>query len=325
VQPFQSRADDAPQLARAAQALREAQQVVLCTHISPDPDGIGSELALAHALHAMGKRARIVNVDGCPRICRGLVGADGIERWRKEALEQADLVVALDVATKRRLGWPEGFGLSAPLLNIDHHRSNELFGQINWVDPAYPATGAMVFDLLFALGVTIDAPMADALYLALMADTNGFRARISPSVHRMAASLIEAGAQPARLARTLFGSRRVSSARLLGALLAKMTLRDQGRSAWLIADAALVQQLGADWEDFEGIVEQALAIEGVEVAVLLRPLEDGCYKASLRSWGIDVGSLAARFGGGGHPQAAGCAIASDAIPALQQAVSALLA
>ena len=309
---------------RARELLAAAERIVLTTHQSPDPDGVGSELALMHALRALGKSVRIANRDGAPRACAYLPGADEITT-DAGAIEAADLVVVCDASDPGRLGWPDDALAGRRVLNLDHHATNARFGTVNLVDPAYPATGALVRDLLARMGAPVPEAAAKALYAALLADTNGFRVRADARVHELAAELVRLGADAEEAARELF-RKRVEAVRLWSRVLGAMELHDGGRSAWLVARPEDFAATGADAEDLEGLVNEALAIEGVEVAALLKPAEAG-WKVSLRSWAANVGAIAEGFGGGGHVRAAGCLLRmplEEALAALRAEVSARL-
>ncbi|HKI59714.1 MAG TPA: DHH family phosphoesterase, partial [Mariprofundaceae bacterium] len=189
-------------------ALSDAKGIVLITHQNPDSDGIGSQLALYHALKAMGKSVWIHNLHPVPRICRYLEGSDEAGTGDKfEHLDQVDTIISLDCGAKSRLGMPELFYAGKTLINIDHHASNVGFGEINVVDADYCATGAMIYDLLIDLDISLSAAMASALYVALLTDTASFRlSTVSADVFRMAAELVEAGADPAEASRAVYGS-----------------------------------------------------------------------------------------------------------------------
>lgn len=315
----------------AIAALKSARAVVLTTHRTPDADGIGSQIALYHVLKGMGKQVAMCNRDVVPRICRFLPGADAIRVGECAATpEDADVIVSLDAGARSRLGMPDSFFAGCTLINIDHHISNSNYGDINMVDARYCATGAMIFDLIRALGVALPAESAQAMYAAVLTDTASFRlATVTPNVHRMVADLIDAGAQPAEVAAAVYGSHRACRFTLLRHALDTLAMHDDDRSAWLYVDDGMYRDSGGDAEDTEGFIDYARSIEGVLVAVFIRPETDGSWKVSFRGrQGADVGALAAQLGGGGHRYAAGCTMQGslDAVrQQVRQAVSAMLA
>ncbi len=320
-------------LARAAAMLQAADDILLTTHRNPDGDGIGSQLALFDALRGMGKRVRMHNRDGVPRIYRFLEHAEeiGAGAW-PDGEPVPGLIVSLDCGARERLGFDEAFFAGARLLNIDHHASNDRFGDCNLVDASFCATGAIVRELLRALDAPLTPASASALYAALLTDTASFRLDVADAAaHRLAAELIEAGASPGGIARAIYESRSMQSLKLLRMCLDTLRLRDGGLSAWMHVDAAMYEASGADIEDTEGLIDYARAIDGVEIAVFVRPegRQGGRWKASFRGKTCaDVGALAESLGGGGHRHAAGCTLAgslAEVQAQLEAAVSRALA
>lgn len=294
-----------------ASALESANGIVLITHKNPDSDGIGSQLALFHALKAMGKQVYIHNLDPVPRICRYLEGtAEATYGCEFDHWDRIDTIISVDCGAQSRLGMTDAFYEGKTLINIDHHASNSCFGQINVVDAGYCATGAMIFDLLLFLGIELTPAMASALYVALLTDTASFRLpTVTADVFRLAADLVEAGAKPVEAARAVYGSNTHARIELLKLSLDTLQLHNDGRSAWLHVDQTMYRNTGADDEDTEGFIDYGRSIGGVAVTVFLRPENGGSWKVSFRgAEGIDVGALAARLGGGGHRYAAGCTL-----------------
>ena len=314
-------------------AIDAAEKIVLVTHCNPDGDGIGSQLALYDALTATGKSVTMFNFDGVPRIYTFLDHADAVGRgqWLAEK-SGGDLIIALDCGSKGRLGMPDAFYKGATLLNIDHHASNELFGDINLVDARYCATGAMIFDLLIAMQVSISKAIASAIYTAVLTDTASFRlANATAAVYRMAAQLIDAGAEPWPISVNIYESRPLAGLKMMSACLDTLAVRDQGRSAWVHITREMYEATGADVEDTEGLIDYARSIDSVEVAVFIRCDErrENCWKVSFRgkTW-VDVGALAASLGGGGHTYASGCLMRGsfdEVHSTIEQAVSKIFA
>ncbi|MDQ6970640.1 MAG: DHH family phosphoesterase [Mariprofundus sp.] len=296
-------------------AIAAADKILLTTHCNPDGDGIGSQQALYDALIGMGKDVLMHNFDGVPRIYEFLTYADRVTKgaW-KAGVQDADLIIALDCGSKGRLGMVDAFYAGAQLLNIDHHVSNKHFGDINIVDARYCATGAMMFDLLIAMDVRLNKTSASGIYAAVLTDTASFRLpNATATVYRMAANLIDAGAEPWPICVNIYESHPLGGLKLLTACLDTLTMRDQKRSAWVHVTHAMYESTGADVEDSEGLIDYARSIDGVEVAVLIRCDENSdnnhndAWKVSFRGkTTADVGSVAASLGGGGHRHAAGC-------------------
>jgi phosphoesterase RecJ-like protein len=291
--------------------LNDAKGIVLITHKNPDSDGIGSQLALFHALKNMGKKVWIHNLHPVPRICRYLDGSNEAGMGDQFIhLDDVDTVVSLDCGAKSRLGMPDSFFAGKTLINIDHHASNASFGQVNIVDANYCATGAMIFDLFISLNIVMTPAMAAPLYVALLTDTASFRlSTVTADVFRMAASLVEAGADPAVAAKAVYASNTHARLELLKLSLDTLELHDDDRSAWLHVDQEMYLKTSADTEDTEGFIDYGRSIDGVLITVFVRPEGEDCWKLSFRGVnGMDVGVLAAELGGGGHRYAAGCTL-----------------
>ncbi|MFQ5519306.1 MAG: bifunctional oligoribonuclease/PAP phosphatase NrnA [Mariprofundus sp.] len=309
-------------------AIEQADNIVLITHCNPDGDGIGSQLALYDALTARGKQVQMHNRDGVPRIYHFLKYADQVTQADWQGDSAVDVIIALDCGAFGRLGMPESFFAGSTLINIDHHASNKLFGDINVVDARYCATGAMIYDLLLAMDLPLTADSASAIYSAVITDTASFRlASASPAVYRLAANLVEAGAQPWPISVNIYESRSLAGLNMLTSSLNTLGLRDDGRSAWMYVTREMYQQTGADVEETEGLIDYARSIDGVEVAVLIRMDERDStrWKISFRgkTW-ADVGAVAAGLGGGGHVYAAGCVLQGsfeEVCDKVQQAVT----
>ena len=319
-----------PDWQQACEAIRQASGVLLVTHRNPDGDGIGSQIGLYHALKDEDKQVRMHNLDGVPRIYRFLEGADMVTSGDAfPAMDDSALIISLDCGNRRRLGLPAGTYERCRLLNIDHHASNPGFGSINLVDADACATGALVFELIRRLALPLSAAAASGLYVAIMTDTGNFRhANATSAVFRMTADLIDAGARPAPIAGAVYENNTPGRLGLLSACLQTLELHDGGRSAWLHVTPEMYQRTHTDMEDTEGFVEYARAVQGIEVAVFIRPDNNDSWKASLRSKnGADVGSLAESLGGGGHRFAAGCALRgslAEVTALLRTSVSTLL-
>lgn len=292
---------------QALQAIRQAQSVVLFLHQRPDGDSVGSNLAMALALSAMGKAVKVLSQDPLPSYLRGLPGAERVER-PEGAPSFFDLALALDCADKERTGaalpWLEGAGL---VVNVDHHSSNTFFGHVNVVEPEAAATGELVYRLLLDLEVPLDEGVAKNLYVALLTDTGSFSfSNTTPAAHRMAAHLLELGVKPAEVAEEVFGSRSEAGLRLLGRAILRLQKDPSGRLVWSYLRHEDFEELSADPGEGEGIAQELRRLEGVEGAFFFREERPGVWRVSLRSRGrLDVAELAGVFGGGGHPRAAG--------------------
>ena len=293
--------------------LKRAKRIMLTTHRNPDADGIGSQLALYDCLKSMGKDVSIYNRDAVPRICKYLPSSDVIRIGDISDINGVDTVVALDAGAFSRLGFTQDIFESACLINIDHHASNPLYGNINVVNADYCATGAMVFDLIQHLGESLSYASATSIYAAVLTDTASFHLdRVTADVHRMTAELIEAGAEPSVAADAIYDSQPLARLSLLTLSLQTLSIENEGCSAWTHVTQEMQDETGADHEDSEGFIDVSRSIDGVKIVVFIRPESENRWKVSFRGKeGFDVGKVASTLGGGGHRYASGCAVSGS--------------
>ncbi len=278
---------------------------VLTSHARPDGDAIGSALACCQILRAMGKHADVVMRDGVPRIYQPLPFADKvIQADRINGAYEAAIILECDSIQRTRLeGLEDRF-----LISIDHHLSGRPFAHVNWIDPTAVATAEMVYKLGWEAGVQTTPDVANCLYTALITDTGSFMFEgTNEQTFALARELVLAGADPVRCARNVYFGHSTAKMRLLGSALSN--LHREGHLAWIWVTREQMERAQAKEEDCEGIVNYALSIQDVEVAVFFRELPDGRYRVSLRSKGaVNVAAAAERFGGGGHKCASGCSL-----------------
>ena len=289
-------------------ALQSANSILLCTHIFPDGDAIGSTLAMGRVLKKLGKQVTLACTDPVPGSYRFLPGTEAFVQ--PEALDGAafDVGFAIDCADLKRTGaCAEAFSRCPVTMQIDHHPTNPSYAQINVVDGTAPAAGCIVRRAIRALGVPLDAETAQGLYCAISTDTGNFCFRgTTPEAFRIAAELVETGFPLAETARSVHLLREEPHIRLLGRALISLRLFGGGRCACMRVTRADFDAAGAQPEHCDRIVNYALNIPGVEMAYLADGSEEGWVKASLRAlapW--NVSGIAQKFGGGGHVLASG--------------------
>lgn len=300
-------------IARFLTLAAPGRDVVLTTHVHPDGDGLGSQLALSELLTQLGCRVRIVNADPPPRSLLHLPGASDIEHYDADhhdaAIESAHLVVMLDNSDPQRLGPMEAVVRRARGVRacIDHHPNPDPFWQLLLVRDTASCTGILVHELYRAARVAPSAGAAAALYAALVSDTGRFRfANTTAEAFRIAAELVDAGARPAQTFSQLDERVAEGFLRLFGETLNAMEVRARGRLVVLRVALEAVERYGAAGDDMADIINNALLLESSRLAVLFRELAPGRTKVSLRSKGpVDVNVLARRHGGGGHRNASG--------------------
>ena len=295
--------------------LRNGERFLVCSHSRPDGDAVGSILAIGMFLEQMGKRADMVTADRIPIIYRTLPGADCIRTTTHvHGPYDAAILLECDSPGRSRLAGLEKF----LLINVDHHATGRPFGHINWIDHKATSVGELVYRLILAAGARITPEIATCIYTTVLTDTGGFiYGGTSASTFGLARELVLAGANPISIAQDVYFSTAISKLLLLGAALSN--LRREGRLAWLsITHQDMVRTCAVE-EDCEGIVNYALSIAEVEAAVLLRELPEQRIRVSLRSKGkVNVAAIAERFGGGGHENASGCALAGPLARATDQ-------
>lgn len=305
-------------------ALRKSKHPLILSHIYPDGDGIGSELALFRALRQLGAEPAILNSHPTPEKF-GFLDPEGVvtvaERPEPSDADRgkivtADLFVILDTCDPHRLGAlrPLVWGAQAPRCVIDHHVCDDpsVF-DIIWSVPASPSTGSLVIDVIEALGVPLTADMATPLFVALSTDTGWFRfGNASSDAYGCAARLVAAGADPESLYTLVFESSPIARTRLLGELLAAAQSSMDDRIVYSVLRRQMLEEHGVPYEEIDGFIDHLKGVREAEIVFLAVELSPGRYKVSLRSRGaVTIHSLATGFGGGGHAQAAGCRLEGD--------------
>jgi phosphoesterase RecJ-like protein len=292
--------------------LRQAGSVTIISHVRPDGDAYGSMLGLGLSLELAGKRIHLVNQDGMIPMYAFLPESHRVQRSTPQAPE-ADLLIAVDTSTFERLG-PDCVSWNRPVdLNLDHHASNTLYGRTNLVDAEHPSTASLLWQLIREGGLPVDARVASALYTGVSTDTGSFRYRgTTAATFRAAAEMVDAGADPAELARHCYQSTSPQRFQLARLAMQSMQIEMDGALAHLAVTREMFEHSGAAPEDTEGLVEKLLEISTVRVGALFESMPDGKLRVSLRSKkDLDVGKVAGEFGGGGHRLAAGIRISGD--------------
>lgn len=293
--------------------LSEYQSFALLSHVRPDGDAIGSQIALGFALEAAGKTVRLLNEDGLPDNLAFMAGSDRLETPPSEPLD-VDVVIALDTATKPRLGDKvlAAVGHNERWINIDHHKSNPGYGDLNLIDATSPATGQILYELIQSLGLEMPDETRDAIYVAVSTDTGSWQySGTTAASYEMAADLVRRGLDVGGINALIYDNHPMRRVELMRALLNTLETGAGGRLAHWELDQATVRRLGVKPEDSEGLIDIIRAIQGVVVAIFFEELEDGKIRVSMRSKDrrIDACKICMTFGGGGHALAAGIRMA----------------
>jgi phosphoesterase RecJ-like protein len=288
---------------RIVDEIQRRQRFVISSHVRPDGDAIGSQLAMAYALRHLGKQVRIVNGDQPPTPLLVFPGVDQIEVMT--AIDDpADAVIVMECGDLARTG-VSGFDRGY-VINIDHHPGNTMYGALNWFDLSAAACGEMVFALVEALGVPLTTEIATHVYVAILTDTGSFHySNISPRTFEICRRCVEAGVVPPAVARSIFDSNNLGRLKLFGAVLSKMELDPTGRLATVYVDRQLARDCGGTYEDTEGLINLPLTVKEIQAVVFFKENGPDDWRISMRSKG-DINAVAKQFGGGGHKNASGC-------------------
>jgi bifunctional oligoribonuclease and PAP phosphatase NrnA len=299
-------------LVAVAEAIRSHDRFLITTHENPDGDALGSILAMKLALQQLGKDGFLYLSGTIPLPHEyDFMSLDGLSRQAPPDTAER-VVLALDCANERRTGPDSGLLDAAPLvIDIDHHHDNTRFGDVNLVVPDASSTGEILYDLFHELGIEVTPEIAEALYIALVTDTGRFQyTNTTPKALRMAAELVEAGANVHQVFQDVYENVAFAKIKLLARALEKARVYEGGRL--IVADLARddFASAGAEEPFAEGIIDYLRAVEGAEIVALIRepPTQNGpTRRVSLRTRaeGVDVSAIARKSGGGGHRQAAG--------------------
>ena len=308
-------------------SIRNAQRVMVITHVSPDGDAIGSILGLGWALRWLGKEYTLACTDPVPKRFTYLPGSEAIVTGPEPVLRSGstvsgatlaevpaevgeyDLVISLDCGDLERMGAAYDESLAGlPLINIDHHVTNTHFGTINWIDTRAASTAEMVLDLAESLRVPLDSDMALCLLNGIVTDTRGFRIPNTPlRTMRAVLKLMEAGAQLPEVTDHVFNRRPFSDICLWAKALNGIQL--DGRIIWSQITRTMRQECAFSEDGAAGLVSFLGTADEADVAIVFIEKDDGGIRVEMRSVpGVDVSAVALNLGGGGHPQAAGCTL-----------------
>lgn len=302
----------------AAQLLLDADDILILTHQYPDGDTLGSGYGLCLGLRSLGKRARVVCSDPIPEKYEYMAVQAPCEEFEPR------FICAVDVADTKLLGSLAAFEGRVDLA-IDHHGSHKDFQDHLFLDAQSPATALLIYDVLLAMGVSVDSHMAECLYTGIATDTGCFKyGNTTPKAHRVAAQLMELGARYEMINRSMFDIKSRARVELERLALESMEFYYGGRCAVMVISNDMLEQSGAQENDMEGLAPIPRQIEGVWVGITLRQKPDGGFKVSVRTGNhADASAICTLLGGGGHRQAAGCAMKGPAQAAIQRMLEAV--
>lgn len=303
--------------------IESKRRFAITSHIRPDGDSLGSSLGLFWLLRALDKEVEVIMRDDVPHAYAKLPGAEMV-RVTPRVDRPYDAVFVIECSDITRPGLID---LEKQLVvNIDHHSTTALFGDINWIDSTASAVGEMIYNLCKALGVRVTREIAECVYTALITDTGSFHySNTSERTFKVASELVRAGVKPAKVSQNVFANYPWSKIELMSGVLSTVRRDESGRVAWLVQTQEAQERAGATDEDGDGFVNYPMSCGDVEACAFFKETAPGVYRVSLRSkCDVNVARIAERFGGGGHRNAAGCTFKGTWEEAEHVVVSALV-
>jgi phosphoesterase RecJ-like protein len=309
-----------------AEALRTHRRFVVFSHARPDGDALGCTLAMTICLQQLGKDVVAWNEDGVLDKFRYLPHAELIQRPPAEP-QEFDVAIVLDNAVKSRAGTAvDAVARAGIWINIDHHITNERFGDLVYVDPTAPATGQILYELFHLCELPLTYAMADNLFAAMSTDTGSFQyPNTTARTYEIAAALIRSGVNVGELSQRMYESYPRRRLELLRELLNVLRFTSNDRVASFALSVETAQKVGAKPEDTEGLIDTIRAIDGVVAAAFFEELGDGRVRISLRSKSpkVDVSKVCGQFGGGGHTLAAGARARGSLVDVQERVLAAI--
>ncbi len=295
-----------------SRVIQKNKNFLITSHINLDGDGIGSELALYFILKKLNKKVTILNQDRIPKIYDFLPDSDKVQYWNNNRInpKSIDVGIALDCSSIKRIGRTyEIFKDIKTIINIDHHKSNENFGNLNYLDCSASSVGEIIYELITFLNIDLlDEKISTCLFTALITDTGSFRySNVSSKTFGVASHLTRYRIKSHLIANNIYNRSTYPGLKLLGESLLTLEMDDSNYVSWLAITRKMLNDTNANDEDIEGIINIATTLNNVEISILFRETKDNKIKVSFRSKGnFDVNKFAGKFKGGGHPNAAGC-------------------
>ena len=290
--------------------IKKSKNIVIVTHENPDGDAVGSSLAMYHALKGLKKNVDII----IPEYAKCFNELPGIDEVIKESDKVYDLAISLDAATDKLLNvWVKYFREADQRIVIDHHSTNTMFGDINYVDLSAPACAQVVYVLIKHYRWKITPEIGTCIMAGIITDTGGFQySGVSKDTFNIAAELLDVGVNISKVYKKVFDTKTRSSFELRRIAIDRMEFLEDGKIAFTYVTNEDERKVNAGVGDYEGIVSEGRSVEGVEVSIFLHELKDGEFKISLRSNSyVNVSDVCIMFGGGGHIRAAGAKMTAD--------------
>ena len=291
--------------------IKKADRIVILTHETPDGDAIGSSLGLKIALEKLGKNIDLIMTS----FARTFEFLPKVEEIKSDSeIKEYDLAISLDCASLKRLDNKEYFEKAKKTIVIDHHGSNNMYGDINYVNPVAPACSEILLAILSYYEIDIDEEIGTCLMTGIITDTGGLQYQsTNADTFEYAAEMLRKGVDIADICKRTLQTKTKANFELQKRVMDRMELLENGKVAFSYINKKDMEEVSAEEGDHEGLVNIGRNIEGVEVSIFIRQNdEENAYKASLRSGSyVNVSDVCLMFGGGGHPRAAGALIQGD--------------
>lgn len=296
-------------------ALKHHKSFLITSHINPDGDSIGSQIALALLLRRLKKKVTIINENPVPQIYRFLPHSDSIHPLPPTP-PSFEVVIVLDCGNLERIGKVVSL-ISTPhspfptplIINIDHHLDNNLFGRLNWVDDKASSVAEQIFLLGKISGLSLNKKLATLLYTGIATDTGSFQYHLSPTTHKIIATLISKGASPEEITKNVYHSLPFTTFKLFGLALATLKESKNHRVCWMRVTKEMYRKTKTSSENTEPFIDYLQQIKNFKILLILKEASRNKTKVSFRSIGrIDVQKIAKKFGGGGHRNASGATL-----------------
>ena len=288
--------------------IKKANTIVILTHETPDGDAIGSSLAMMHALKQLGKESDVI----IPEYSRLFTFLPGAEEIKQESdIKEYDLAISVDCSDLKRLKCGNEYFESAKRkIQIDHHGSNNMFADLNFVNPVSPACCEILVEIFGYYGINIDKEIGTCLVTGIITDTGGFRySGVTAETFEFTAELLRKGVNISNIYKRVLDTKTKANFELTKIVSNRIEILENGKVTFTYITKEDLEIVNAETGDHEGLVDIGRSIEGVEISIFIREKEDGEYKVSLRSNDyVNVSDICLLFGGGGHQRAAGCSI-----------------
>ena len=292
--------------------IKKAETILVLAHENPDGDAIGSCLAMKSALKQLGKNADVI-IREFPRVFDFLPGREDVKT--DSDIKEYDLVISLDCADFKRLVGNEYFEKAKQTIVIDHHGSNKMYGDINFVNPVAPACCQILIGMFQYFGLDIDKELGTCILTGIITDTGGFRhSGITPETFEFTAELLQKGINVSNIYKRVLQTKTKANFELMKRVMDRMEFFEDGKVSFTYITNKDLDDVNALPGDHEGLVEIGREVEGVEVSIFVRQREDNenAFKISMRSNDyVNVSDVCLMFGGGGHEKAAGASILGD--------------